>query len=614
MTLDWTKDAKTTVAFPSSLLPGPNARADIGEGEAFDGLVVSIQERGIIVPLIVRPLFTKSGGQRKKAGLPAYEVVAGHRRLAAALKVGLLEVPITVAHLDDAEAAVVAAVENLQREDLTPIEEAEAYRLLRDGAGLNPKDIAARIGFPVARVNGVLRILDLPIPLAAQVDDRFPLGELKWILKIPEEAVLAREQVFNAVAVGQSGKWSFFNLAGILDPEKIAFELAAKPSCLDCPKQRRYQVPPREEARWNWKGETGKGWPEIPVCFDRDCRQRKEQRGRGSGRKSASRTLSALVRAKVAEQAVGLDLDRVVNTYEALKKWRRNRRDTFNANQAMHPQWPFDKEKAPKGHAWALNGLLDKAPDGEDIRQLREACATCPHRRISVDGFVDHQDRAHVLVKMACVKPAKREKELGTIRKNLDDAMRRKATLARNRLWTRDLPRLKKEEGANLIADALLRKFNQWGVRSGGPVVDTLLGTDPETAKLLEGSGHLVEKEVATMRAVIKKTALALYAKDPRKLLLLFALPDLADHIHSPEALAEIVRRRLEVVGLEVDHRRLELIEKGTLGSVRDAIDATTADECWILVGRLTGQHGQKSKAVAVERRLGKLNKETTVE
>lgn len=120
------------------------------EGGDVEGLSSSIREHGLLQPVVVR---RTAGG---------YQVVAGHRRLAAARQAGLRRVPAMVAECSDAEAAVLALVENLQREGLSPIEEAEAYRRLLEEFHLTQEELAARVGLSQATVANRLRLLRLP--------------------------------------------------------------------------------------------------------------------------------------------------------------------------------------------------------------------------------------------------------------------------------------------------------------------------------------------------------------------------------------------------------------------------------------------------------------------
>jgi ParB family chromosome partitioning protein len=113
-------------------------------------LAASIREQGVLSPLILR------------RGRDGYELVAGERRLRAARLAGLKTVPAIVRDLADAEALGLALVENLQREDLNAVEEAEAYRRLIEDFGLSQEDVAQRVGKDRSTVSNALRLLRLP--------------------------------------------------------------------------------------------------------------------------------------------------------------------------------------------------------------------------------------------------------------------------------------------------------------------------------------------------------------------------------------------------------------------------------------------------------------------
>ncbi len=124
-------------------------RKDFDE-EAIKELASSIQEKGIIQPIVVRK------------GDNAYEIIAGERRWRAAQRVGLTKVPVIVKDVSGREALELALVENLQREDLNPIEEATAYEQLIEDFGLTHEDISKRIGKERSTITNQLRLLKLP--------------------------------------------------------------------------------------------------------------------------------------------------------------------------------------------------------------------------------------------------------------------------------------------------------------------------------------------------------------------------------------------------------------------------------------------------------------------
>jgi len=145
---------------PGALQP----RRHFAEDE-IEALAQSIREKGILQPLLVRP--TASGEAR-------FELVAGERRWRAAQRAGLHEVPVIARPLADAEALEIALVENLQREDLSPLEEAEAYHRLVQEFGHTQARIAAAVGKSRSHVANTVRLLSLPAP----VRQRLAAGEL----------------------------------------------------------------------------------------------------------------------------------------------------------------------------------------------------------------------------------------------------------------------------------------------------------------------------------------------------------------------------------------------------------------------------------------------------
>jgi ParB family chromosome partitioning protein len=129
-----------------------NPRRDFSQDQ-LEELAVSIRERGLVQPLVVRPL----GGEGE-----AYEIVAGERRWRAAQIAQLHEIPVVVRALSDQEAIELAIIENVQREDLNAIEEAQGYCLLMDGHNYTQEDLARVIGKSRSHLANTLRLLKLP--------------------------------------------------------------------------------------------------------------------------------------------------------------------------------------------------------------------------------------------------------------------------------------------------------------------------------------------------------------------------------------------------------------------------------------------------------------------
>ena len=162
---------------PSSYQP----RKGFDEGK-LDELAASIKEKGIIEPLIVR----KTDG--------GYELIVGERRWRAAQRAGIKEVPVIVRDVTTGEALELALIENLQREDLNPLEEAEAYKRLMEEFQYKQEELAKRIGKDRTTVANALRLLKLPQELKAYLaDETISSGHARALLGLdsPEEQSMA---------------------------------------------------------------------------------------------------------------------------------------------------------------------------------------------------------------------------------------------------------------------------------------------------------------------------------------------------------------------------------------------------------------------------------------
>ncbi len=134
----------------SSIRPNPfQPRGDFDE-EGLEGLAGSIRENGLLQPIVVRPV-----GE-------TFQIVAGERRFRAVQRLGWESVPVIMRGLTDEQMLVVALVENLQREDLSPLEEAHGYRQLIDRFGLTQEDVGRHVGRDRSTVTNALRLLTLP--------------------------------------------------------------------------------------------------------------------------------------------------------------------------------------------------------------------------------------------------------------------------------------------------------------------------------------------------------------------------------------------------------------------------------------------------------------------
>jgi len=168
------------------------------EPDALHELAASIHEHGVIQPLIVRPSESD------------YMLIAGERRLRAATEAGLREVPVIVADVDDGQALELALIENLQRQDLNPLEEAEGYRELADQFNMTQEQIATRVGKSRAAVANALRLLNLPDEVRAFVaGGQLSVGHAKVLLGLESESMitaLARRSVSDGLTVRQLAK------------------------------------------------------------------------------------------------------------------------------------------------------------------------------------------------------------------------------------------------------------------------------------------------------------------------------------------------------------------------------------------------------------------------
>ncbi|HXA08365.1 MAG TPA: ParB/RepB/Spo0J family partition protein, partial [Chthoniobacterales bacterium] len=170
----------------ASIVPSPlQPRREFGR-EALEELVDSIRQRGIIQPLIVRPVNRQ------------FELIAGERRWRAAKEVGLTEAPVIVRQATDLEVLELSLIENLQRSDLNPIEEAQAYARLAGEFGMRQDDIAQKVGKSRASVANAMRLLDLDQQVQTWVvQNLLSVGHAKVLLglKAHDEQRLLAEKI-----------------------------------------------------------------------------------------------------------------------------------------------------------------------------------------------------------------------------------------------------------------------------------------------------------------------------------------------------------------------------------------------------------------------------------
>ena len=169
-----------SVSLPiSQVEPGLNQPRKRFDPEALAELADSIREHGIIQPLTVRRL---SSGY--------YQIIAGERRWRAAKQAGLDEVPAVIIEADDRKVMEIGLIENLQREDLNPAEEARGYQVLMNEYGMTQEQVAQRMGKSRPAVTNALRLLNLPEDLMALVEEgKLSAGHARALLGAPAQAL-----------------------------------------------------------------------------------------------------------------------------------------------------------------------------------------------------------------------------------------------------------------------------------------------------------------------------------------------------------------------------------------------------------------------------------------
>lgn len=185
--------ATTGVALLSvaEIEPHPDQPRRHFDEEALDELAQSIAARGVIQPVIVRPV---AGGR--------YQLVAGERRWRAAQRARVHEIPAIVRQLDEREVTALALIENLQREDLNPVEEARAYQRLSENEGLTQQEIARFVDKSRSHVANLMRLLSLPEEVLDMVQrDDLSMGHARALAVVPDPLPLAQDIVAKGLSV-----------------------------------------------------------------------------------------------------------------------------------------------------------------------------------------------------------------------------------------------------------------------------------------------------------------------------------------------------------------------------------------------------------------------------
>ena len=180
----------------SDLIPNKYQPRKIFDENNLNDLTDSIKERGIIQPIIVR----KSNSDRSK-----FEIIAGERRWLAAQRAGLHNVPVVVTEADDLKSLEFAIVENVQRHDLNPLEEAQGYRRLIDEFSYDREKVSKFIGKSRSHISNTLRLLSLPDPVIKLIEtQKLTAGHAKILVGLENAAFVASKIIEKKLSVRQA--------------------------------------------------------------------------------------------------------------------------------------------------------------------------------------------------------------------------------------------------------------------------------------------------------------------------------------------------------------------------------------------------------------------------
>src|SRR5438309_793057 len=164
----------------NAVAPNPRQPRTRFDEETIEALAASIREVGILQPVVVR-----------RSGDAAYELIAGERRLRAAKLAGLATVPVVVRDSDDSDTLREALIENIHREDLGPIELAEAFRQLLEELGLKQEELADRVGVSRSHIANTIRLLALPLDVQQLLtDQRIQAGHARAVLSLGDKEAM----------------------------------------------------------------------------------------------------------------------------------------------------------------------------------------------------------------------------------------------------------------------------------------------------------------------------------------------------------------------------------------------------------------------------------------
>jgi len=186
--------------------------------ESLAELAASIKVQGVVQPIVVRPIDSAGNGQTQR-----YEIIAGERRWRAAQMAGLGEIPAVIRHIPDEAAIAVALIENIQREDLNPLEEARALGRLISEFGLTHQQTADAVGRSRATVSNLLRLLELTAEVCELIEQRaLEMGHARALLGLTQR----RQQTEVARLVAKKG-------LSVRETEALVRRLQAPPAAAD---------------------------------------------------------------------------------------------------------------------------------------------------------------------------------------------------------------------------------------------------------------------------------------------------------------------------------------------------------------------------------------------
>jgi ParB family chromosome partitioning protein len=189
------QDIRTLRHMPIELLrASPNNPRKYFADTDLDDLAKSIREKGLLQPIVVRPM---PGGD--------YEIVAGERRWRAAQRAGVHDVPVLIRELSDGEALEIALIENIQRADLNPLEEARAYGLLIEQFNYTQQQLAESIGKSRSHIANTLRLLNLPDSVRSQIEQgNLTAGHARALVATDSPAELADKIITLGLSVREA--------------------------------------------------------------------------------------------------------------------------------------------------------------------------------------------------------------------------------------------------------------------------------------------------------------------------------------------------------------------------------------------------------------------------